>query len=385
MDRYDHLAVKFVRYSLLLFSSLVPIEVAFATSNGIGGYSGVTRDCTNCHTNVATAATATLTGAASVAPNSVNTYTLVVSGGPAVEAGMDVSADGGMLAATMTGTKMSGADVVHSSPGMVTNGSATYTFGWTAPMSNGTYTIYAAGLSSNNQNNSGGDATAVTKLMVSVSGVPVPTDPGTPPPVPNPSGTGAELFNANCSGCHSSGGAGGSIAGESAKDILEAFAEKSVHAAVAAALNSADVAAIAAYLKTLGNAEHDGDYDDDDDDDDSSPVTGDTAAGQALFDANCSGCHGSGGAGGSITGSSSKDIREAFAEKSVHAGVAATLSSTDIAAIAAYLKTGSKGGSRNDLTAAVADGSGGDPSAAASVDLLVLALAGGLAALRRRR
>lgn len=384
MDRYDHLPIKRASYPLLLLLSLAPIHAALATSNGISGYSGVMRDCTNCHMNVATPTTATLTGPMSVAPNSMSTYTLVVSGGPAVEAGMDVSADGGMLSATMSGTKMSGSDVVHSSPTMLTNGTATYTFAWTAPMSNGSYTIYAAGLSSDNQNNTSGDGTATTTLMVSVSGTPVPTDPGTPPPIPTPTGNGEELFNANCSGCHSSGGPGGSIAGESAKDILEAFAEKSVHAAVAAALTSDDVTAIAAYLKTLSSEGDDGDHDDDDDEYSSTPV--DTTAGQALFDANCSGCHSSGGPGGSITGSSVKDIREAFAEKSVHEAVAATLSDSDIAAIAAYLKAGSSGGGgRNDLSASATDGSGGDPSTAGSVDLLVLALAGGLAALRRRR
>ncbi len=325
----------------------------------------------------------TLSGPASVTPGATNTYTLVVSGGPAVEAGMDVSANGGTLTATMAGTKMSGADVVHSAPRAVSSGSASFTFSWTAPASNGTYTIYAAGLSSNNGNNDSGDGTARTTLTVSVTGVGTPSDPNAPPPADPPSASpGETLFNDLCSGCHGDGGSGGSIAGESAEDIHEAFAEYSIHDEVAAALTDDDIAAIADYLN-----------------DDTEPVPGDPTAGQELFDANCSGCHSSGGAGGSIAGESADDIHEAFAEYPVHEGLAAILSDTDIAAIAAYLAAANTDSDddddEQDLVGPGDTGNGGNnngrqprakaSSAAGTFDLIALMIIGGYAAIRRGR
>lgn len=126
---------------------------------------------------------------------------------------------------------------------------------------------------------------------------------------------GEMLYEEYCSGCHADGGPGGSIFGESAEDIAEAFAEIPDHADVAAILTEEDIAAIAEFLN----------------------APPDTSVGAALFEENCAGCHSDGGPGGSIFGESLDDIFEAFEEyPDEHADVAG-LPEEDLAAIAEYL------------------------------------------------
>jgi Viral BACON domain len=133
-------AVAFIAVSLIFMS--VP---AYATSNGISGYSGKTGStCTSCHSS-GTPPTVTLTGPASVASGSVNSYTLSVTSSVAGNGGLDVAATAGTFTAG-TGTQVLNGELVHSSP----SSTRSWTFSWTAPTVTAatTVTMYAAAIDS---------------------------------------------------------------------------------------------------------------------------------------------------------------------------------------------------------------------------------------------
>ena len=125
--------------------SIMLSPAAQASSNGISGYSGMNGStCTSCHSS-GTAPTVTLSGPASVASGSTNSYTLNVSTVTAGNGGMDLAASAGTFAAG-TGTKVLNGEVVHSAP----SSTHSWTFSWTAPTvtANTTVTFYAAAIDS---------------------------------------------------------------------------------------------------------------------------------------------------------------------------------------------------------------------------------------------
>jgi len=113
-------------------------------------------------------------GMTMVEPDSVTGYVLTMVGGPAVDAGLDVAADGGVLIDTnAAGTKILNGELTHSSPNAVAGGMKTWTFDWEAPSTEGTYFLDAAVLSANGTGGTGGDGTGTAMLMLEV--VPEPS------------------------------------------------------------------------------------------------------------------------------------------------------------------------------------------------------------------
>ena len=169
--------------------SLIQVNNVYAYGSGASGYSGSPStnngaDCTNCHGGNAAIPTVTLTGPATATTGSTGSYTVTMSGGPAVAAGVDVAASGGTIIDTnASGTKISSGELVHSTANTMTGGTISWTFDWTAPTAAGTYTIYAAGLSTNGSG-SGGDGTGLASLQITVSAV----TPTNQPPVAKISG-----------------------------------------------------------------------------------------------------------------------------------------------------------------------------------------------------
>lgn len=133
-------------------------------SSGISGFSskaGVI--CTFCHSG-GVAPTVKLAGPTFVLHDSTVRYTLTVSGGQQVAAGLDVAIDdnSGSLAATDTGTHIDNNEVTHDAPRLVdSNGDAVFFFDYTAPSTAMSLAMYGAGNSVNlNGNNSGDNARA---------------------------------------------------------------------------------------------------------------------------------------------------------------------------------------------------------------------------------
>jgi hypothetical protein len=162
-------------------SVAVGTNPAYAFRDGINGFSGKTGAiCNQCHAG-GTAPTVALDGPATVAPGTMATYTFTVTGN-SVAAGLDVAVTGGQLSVdSAQGARIQGGEVVHNARKNYVDGSASWTFTFTAPSSAGTVTMFAAGNNVNGNDNSVGDRAAATQLMINVAAA---VDTPTPSPTP---------------------------------------------------------------------------------------------------------------------------------------------------------------------------------------------------------
>lgn len=171
-------------YLLILLLGIV--SDAFADATGRAGRAGVTagRDCTGCHAAGAAVPTVTLNGSASVAAGSTNSYSVTITGGPAVTAGVDIAASAGTLIVSDATTKLLRNEIVHSAPLPMTGATATFTFDWQAPATGAAATLYVGGLSTNGANDDVADGTATTSLSIAIGAgnIQPPTTPSVPPP-----------------------------------------------------------------------------------------------------------------------------------------------------------------------------------------------------------
>ncbi len=162
----------------LLLSAAVP-QAVWAHASGITGYSGNTAThsgaiCTACHSG-GTVPTVTITGPASLAPGASGTYTLMITGGPAVVGGLDVSASAGTLAAGDAATQLMSGEITQKSATSFTSGALSFTFALNAPATAGTVTLYGAGLSANGNGSTSGDNAAKATLAVTVAAATAPS------------------------------------------------------------------------------------------------------------------------------------------------------------------------------------------------------------------
>ncbi|HFC12110.1 MAG TPA: hypothetical protein ENJ56_04640 [Anaerolineae bacterium] len=169
-------------FGLLLWGSE---RTAIAYEDGVASLSGAFGTyCNICHNGGSgSVPQVAVTGAATVAPSATASYMLAItSTSPALQtvAGWDI-----MVAATYTDTLHAGVisgfdsgiahlfnnELTHNAPlANDANGVATVNFDWTAPSTPGTYTIYFAGNSANNNGmNGAGDHAAAGSFEVVVS------------------------------------------------------------------------------------------------------------------------------------------------------------------------------------------------------------------------
>lgn len=140
-------------------------------STGISGYSSKQgMICTFCHSG-GSAPTVKLQGPAYVLHDSTRRYTLTVSGGQKVAAGLDVAIDdnSGSLTASDTGTHLDNGEVTHDFPRNVdSNGDAVFFFDYTAPSTALSLTMYGAGNSVNLNGADTGDNARAKQIKVVV-------------------------------------------------------------------------------------------------------------------------------------------------------------------------------------------------------------------------
>jgi hypothetical protein len=150
---------------------LLPLG-AWANQLGAVSYSGKTTDtCNRCHTG-GTAPTVTLTGPATLTAGQSASYTLTITGGAGVRAGMNVAAsvaEAQLLPGGADTTAFSG-ELHHSSPKAFASGKASFTFTLQAPPYAGAVRLFAAGNSCNGNGNDSGDRAGLTTLDVTVTG-----------------------------------------------------------------------------------------------------------------------------------------------------------------------------------------------------------------------
>jgi hypothetical protein len=183
---------------------------AFAHSDGVDGASGKNNGfyCRNCHAGGAVP-TVVFEGPTAMDLGSTATFRFTVTSQSAsqIVAGIDVAASDGTLGLVLgQGTHLQRQEVTHSLPkANDANGRAIFEFTWQAPARAGTYVLFGAGTSANDDSLRTGDAAARTTYEIFV-GVATPT-PTSEPPTPTPTATSTPngLPNACAGDCGSDG------------------------------------------------------------------------------------------------------------------------------------------------------------------------------------
>jgi len=147
---------------------------AYSVSAGISGYSGNPLSanggvyCNLCH-NTGIVPTIKITGNTSVTANSTVNYTVSISGGQQQIGGINISASAGTLSIIPGDSNLAkvNQELTHSKIA-VTSGQLNWDFKWQAPSMPGSYTLYAAGVSANNDQLQSGDAAGTDTLVISV-------------------------------------------------------------------------------------------------------------------------------------------------------------------------------------------------------------------------
>jgi MYXO-CTERM domain-containing protein len=145
-----------VHRPMLAIATLTTLSLAY---DG-GKTGGSTTGCGGCHGKTASASVTTSfsASATTVAPGDVVTITLSVASTSASHSagGLDVSADGGTLAAG-SNTQLSAGEITHAKPESMSGSQVDFDFTWTAPSTEDTYTFSAAGNAVDEDGTSGGD------------------------------------------------------------------------------------------------------------------------------------------------------------------------------------------------------------------------------------
>lgn len=153
--------------SLCLLSS-----AAFAYSAGITGKSGKTasQTCNSCHSG-GIAPTVELTGPTTLAAGATGQYSLIIRGGAAVQAGMNVAVSNTTASLEPgVGVAKQGAELTHDGGMPFSNGEARFNFSMVAPSTGGTLVLYGAGNSTNGNGRADGDSSVAKTLNVTITG-----------------------------------------------------------------------------------------------------------------------------------------------------------------------------------------------------------------------
>jgi hypothetical protein len=150
--------------SALALATLVALLAPSSVSANIGGSNQGGAGCGGgpCHQNVTAGLSVTVSGSATVAPNSTNTYTLTFGGETLSGGGFSLETDAGTLSVVDGNTQMTGAMITHLDGALAAPagniGDWSYTFAFTAPASVGTtITLDFSGVDFNANGNRTGD------------------------------------------------------------------------------------------------------------------------------------------------------------------------------------------------------------------------------------
>lgn len=167
--------------SIVALATILYRAPSAASSGGIIGFSGKQSPgviCNQCHAG-GRAPAVEFEGPAQLPPNATGTFVFRVrSAAPQAQtaAGFNVAADGGVLAiAPAEQGQLLFEELTHRSAKTNLEGVAEWQFTWRAPGQTGTYTLFGAGNSVNNDSSSLGDQAAATTFAVLVAPLPTPT------------------------------------------------------------------------------------------------------------------------------------------------------------------------------------------------------------------
>ncbi|NUQ81340.1 MAG: T9SS type A sorting domain-containing protein [Bacteroidetes bacterium] len=129
-----------------------------ASSSGVTGRTQKNGDGCDCHgSNVNPSVQVLISGPDQLKVGETGNYSVAISGGPLVRAGVNVAASAGTLAAG-SGLKKVGSELTHSTPKAPASGIVTFDFLYTAPSTASQITLFATGNSVNFTGGTGGDS-----------------------------------------------------------------------------------------------------------------------------------------------------------------------------------------------------------------------------------
>ena len=170
-------------FSTFFISLFACTVVVFADPNGKAGRLLNNVGCGDCHGNISSATTVTMTsksGSFTIAPGGKLELTAVVAHTSKPSSGINLGVKESSTSNTNAGTlevitgqylKKSGSELTQSSPKPMTNGKAEYSFNWIAPTKTGTYYLLAVGnaVNGNGREDSGDNWNYMTPIAITVT------------------------------------------------------------------------------------------------------------------------------------------------------------------------------------------------------------------------
>lgn len=148
---------KIISLFALIFISLFLV----ASSGGIIGKTnkpGSQPGCTCHNTNASTGVVVNINGPSELKVGEVGTYSVSITGGPLVAAGVNIATSSGTLQTISgEGLQLVSSELTHTGPKTPTGGTTTFQFKFTAPNQSGSSILYATGNSVNNLGTNTGD------------------------------------------------------------------------------------------------------------------------------------------------------------------------------------------------------------------------------------
>jgi len=146
-----------------IFAALIVVFLAssvllYGDENGRTGRTlkSSTSGC-SCHGGATSGMVVTITGPDTLNIGQTQQYSLTVTHAGSTGMGLDIAARLGTLGVVSNTTHLSNGEITHNANITMVSGSATINFNYTAPAVGGTDTIFANGIGTNIQHNSGGD------------------------------------------------------------------------------------------------------------------------------------------------------------------------------------------------------------------------------------
>jgi len=151
--------MKLIRKNIFVLSVMILFSFAIYIYGFSGGITGQTKKngngCT-CHGSFSSSVTVILNGPETMDVGTTADFSVMISGGPLVAGGTNISASAGTLTPG-PGLQILAGELTHQQPKSPENGQVAFTFNYTAPASEGVVTLFANGNSVNLNGTNVGD------------------------------------------------------------------------------------------------------------------------------------------------------------------------------------------------------------------------------------
>jgi len=148
---------------IALFAALLILSASLSLFADIGGRTTRTRKtstsgCGSCHGSSGTAGVSvTISGPDTVAAGQTVQFSMIINRTGKTGAGLDIAIRRGTLGAVSSGTRVQSGEITHNDNLLMSNGTVTVLFNYTAPTTIGLDTIWTTGIATNTGGNSSGD------------------------------------------------------------------------------------------------------------------------------------------------------------------------------------------------------------------------------------